>query len=301
MEWAIAFLLGVHLICVGIAGVAPLWAVWWECRDAQQAPGAGDTGRFMAAAAVIALLAGAVLGLLVGLLRWDAELAGAISAASSRVFYGVWEIVFSLVLLAGHCLWWRFDKQPAVWRRVVRGGVAVLAATNLLYHFPLLFYVLGELQRSGEFEPALTSAGFRTLMLQPLVLARTLHFTLAAVVTTGAALMLWACRSPAWHKNQQSAAVSGARLAMTATFLQLPAGIWVFVQLPATQQNAMLGGNLVAAGAMAAAMTCVLGLLHFLSATAFGDSTRRSTVAGVLLVVATVLLMTLSKQFALAG
>ncbi len=301
MQWGIALLLAAHLICVGVAAVAPLWSVWWEIRDARQAPGAAAAGRFLSLAAVALMLLGAVFGVLVGLLRWDAELAGAISAARSRVFYGVLEVVFSLVLLVGHAVWWRLDVRPAAWRRGLRYFLAFLAGTNLLYHFPLLFYVLAEMQRSGEYAETLTSAQFRGLMLQPLVLARTLHFSLAAVITTGAVAMLWAARRADWDEDHKVTAITGSRLAFGATVLQLPTGLWVFMQLPATQQNAMLGGNVVSVCAMAASMLCVLGMLHFLSATALGDATRRNSLLGVLLIVLTVVLMTVSKHFALAG
>ena len=78
--------------------------------------------------------------------------------------------------------------------RFLHGSLALLAATNLLYHFPPLLTIMtmsagGEIELAGEVD----AATFRQLFSTPNVLAHTLHFWLASVAVSGV-VVFWLAR-----------------------------------------------------------------------------------------------------------
>ena len=110
----------------------------------------------------------------------------------SAVANFVGEVLFALACLgiyAGE--WTRWRNRP--W---LHGLFAVLAATNLLYHFPPLMVVLNALAVRPEMvtEPIITRPIYRELMLRPDVLSQSLHFVVASVAAAGVALVVVAWR-----------------------------------------------------------------------------------------------------------
>ncbi|MEO2022659.1 MAG: hypothetical protein ABGX05_12635, partial [Pirellulaceae bacterium] len=214
--------------------------------------------------------------------------------------FGVWEWLFSAGLLYGYRWSWRDATTCCPAKRRLRWLLPLLASTNLLYHFPPLFLIFSQLDPAGE---ALTSAQFRARLVDGYVVARTLHFCLAALAVTGIALVVFALKqSRGSESNVDSVRPArwGARLALVATLLQLPAGIWIVLEMGPGAQRQLMGGSLVATGLFGLSLIGALALIHYLSAIAFGKFRREVAVRTISLMILIVLLMTvvarLSKE-----
>src|SRR5262249_48601788 len=141
------------------------------------------------------LLLGAVLGIVVGWLKWDADYQALwLGPMSYKMKWAIVEAVFSLILIAGGCAWLprtSGGNRGAMW---MRGAIAILAATNLLYHFAMLFSVAAQLQEAGETTgPVLGGRAFRAVIHTDTVVLE-IHVALASVAVTGVALMGLASR-----------------------------------------------------------------------------------------------------------
>jgi hypothetical protein len=85
-------------------------------------------------------------------------------------------------------------------------------------------------------------------------------------------------------------AVSGGRIALAATLLQIPVGLWVLSALP--QQSLLLGSDAVATLLFGGSVLGSLALLHQLAIWSLGDISRRRVWLSTALLCAVVLLMT---------
>ncbi|QDU95394.1 hypothetical protein [Lignipirellula cremea] len=284
----------IHLICMNVASAGPLGAAWLDWRGRRGDLAAAQTGRWLAGTAALCLLGGALAGLALGALVWDDAFHKALLAVRSRIFFGAWEIVFSLVLMVAQYASARWSRQPAgVGSCVFRSVLAVLASSNLLYHFPPLFAVVRQLAASGAPELPLTSAEFRAAMLTPGVWSLAVHFALASFAMVGLVVMLkLAFRktpdakdvNPAGNEMDPADKEAGDRLvawggrwALIPTLLQLPVGVWVLFQFPGRVQDRLTGGEPLLAALFGAAVFAALGLMHHLSAVAMGDASRKTT------------------------
>lgn len=293
-------LLGLHLLIVGAASAAPLICVWLEWKEGRGDSLAGRAGRFLAGASFWLLWIGAVLGLLMGWLAWRPEFREGLLRLGPRLHFAGAEWVFSVVLIGAHCLWWKLAPRPRGWLRFARALLPLLASTNLLYHFPMLFHVLEQLIAEGAAAAAhgdaipsdvLSGSEFRQRMMSAPLLARAAHFWLASFVAAGL-LLVWHGRSILGgaasasadeaaanaaedvSSDNRRAIVWGARWALVAAFLQLPVGMWLLVQLPPTTQRLMMGGSGWATGLLLVGIFTSLGLMHFLASMAFGKAGR---------------------------
>jgi hypothetical protein len=187
---AVNLLLALHVLCMSAPATVPLLAVWFEFREGRGDWLAGELGRRLLAAALWLFLIGALLGLLIGWLQWERGLADALARLAGRVRYGVLELVFSSLLMLGHWFWWRsVPNVTKVWRGV-RSLMGILAGTNLLYHFPVLFAVVTHLihQRESMGE-VIHAAEFRQYLADPAVTSRVVHILLAYLAAGGVAII----------------------------------------------------------------------------------------------------------------
>lgn len=190
MRDVLGVLLAAHIICMLVSAVNPLTAVWCEYREGRGDVLAGVVGRWLLAMALLLFVAGAVLGLLVGWIDWQGGLGSALERLPSKVFFGIIELVFSAVLILVHWQWWRRVTRPSGTIRSIRAMLGILAGTNLLYHFPVLFAVIRHLIHQGEAVGDVLSAGdFRVYLADPAVGSRVIHVVLASVVGGGMALL----------------------------------------------------------------------------------------------------------------
>jgi len=294
-----ALTLTAHLLCVNLASAGPLVSIYADFLDKRGRPGAARAGCFLNQASLQALLFGTVIGVLLGVLRWDAVYSGTVQRLWYKIHFGIWEWAFSLVLLAINLRLWRESNPVRSSRRWVRSLFSLLAGTNLLYHFPPLLFVLSDLVRRAETDGApLGAAGFRQRMLQPFVLSQTVHFWLASFAVTGVVLAVWSARRGGQSEDSSAWARRGGRLALAVSLAQIPVGIWLLVSTPSLTMARFLGADPVSTIAFASAVLFAMHLLHRLANLALGESHPRSIAIAAASLVIVVFLMTLGLQLA---
>ena len=285
-----------HLICVNLAGGAPLILIWLETPSRKSQPVADSVAARLGWWSICGLIAGSLMGLLVGTGYWSEEYSAAVQILVPKIKWAIAELVFSLVIMMGVALWW--TKRPQVGRplRWLRGFLNLLAGTNLLYHFPLLLLLLAQLRRGQltSSEP-ITSSLFRQWITDPVVLARASHFVVASFAVTGAAMVLMAWLDTRHREpidDDHRLAGWGARIALGASLLQVPVGVWIVTALPEAAQGRLMGKDLSALLAFVVAIIVTLGLLQHLASTAFGDKDRRNWLRIVWMMGLTIAVMT---------
>jgi hypothetical protein len=89
-----------------------------------------------------------------------------------------------------------------------------------------------------------------------------------------------------------SASIWGARLALAATVVQIPVGLWMIGAMGAIPQRRLMGADPVATMLLIGALLTVFWLLHALAAVSFGETSRQAARRVVLAMVLVVVLMT---------
>ena len=297
LEFMIGLALACHLLCVNVAMSGPLVCVWLECRALRRNDKSSDEiGQDLASFSLITLLAGSLIGSLMLLLFWavgDTEFFAVATQLRSKIWSAVWEILFSIVCLVAYIAWWRYSPRGTLSARLGHRLLAVSAATNLMYHFPPLFTLMAELKfnvNNGAEPPSIDAAAYRSMIFTPTVCAHTIHFWLASVATTAVAVIMQALNI-GWPGRKDRLnprlAVYVARLALAASVLQIPVGLWLLVTLRSVQQSRILGDDIACAALFASALAAALALLHHLTSISMGDTARRTAVRtlGLLLLV----------------
>lgn len=297
-----SLLLGIHLLCVNVAAVGPLFclALLYR-RNAQAAP----LARWIARQSCVALFVGMLLGgTIMGLYSFGgAALDGKrfyqalLTIPHDRLWWAAAELVFYYLCMLPVVRYWK----PLAARRWPIAVLCLLSATNLIYHFTPMFVVVGYLQatlQTTQLAEPLTGRALVALYFTPPVLARITHHLLAAVAIVAGLLVLRTTSenlradSPEVKNEFDSLARRGAVWVLCATLLQIPSGIWFLLSLPPAAQRELLGGNLWAAAGFGVAVVLVLLLLQKSLAVALGETARRDARHLVGLLVTIVLLMT---------
>jgi hypothetical protein len=215
--------------------------------------------------------------------------------------WAVVEAVFSAVLLVG---WWRCLPGHAGgkrWAWLTRGFIAILASTNLLYHFPFLFSVAAHLHSRGyEAGERINGAAFRQLMVLHETPALAVHVTLASLAVAGVAVIVMALREEraGGQDVRDWLARCGAWWALAPSLLQLPVGLWTLTALPADAQSRIMGDSGLAVLVFIAAIGCSLWLMGDLAHVAFGETARSRLWRAIAAMFFTVVLMTAMQHFA---
>jgi hypothetical protein len=245
--------------------------------------------------------AGIVLGLVVAWLAWTPAFWRELRALlPSRTYWGMWELGFSAVLLAVYAGWWKLAPGKRA-GRLGRSTIALLTATNLMYHFPPYFVVAaalsaGEAARLGDID----DASFPRLIWHGEVAALTVHYWLASFAVAGVMLSLFGLRRapegcpPQEHPARM--AVWGGVVALVPTLLQIPVGLWVMVRLSPLRQNRLLSDS-VGMLLLGAGVLLALWLMHQLAALAIGDTRRGTIVRAAILLAAVIVLMTAALRY----
>ena len=324
VEPIVVLSLASHLICMNVASVMPLVAVWFERREAQGDLVAGEWGRKLLWQSLGLLLAGVGFGALVGFVLWNTAYDTALDRMWTKVLFGIAELFFSLVLILVQALWWRRPRMSAdgatattsapvaskgKGSRIGRAVLAFLSTSNLLYHFPILMVVMSRAAAGLDAEPqVLDAAAFRARMVDPLILSRCLHFIVASPAITGAWMIAWAwLRSGDNSGNGETTAQSedsivasgyerlavwGARLALVPTLLQIPTGIWLLVAQPAHIQSRLMGGQMIPTICFGLSVFLAMSLMHLLASISLGKATRPKMLRTLIVLSAVVVLMT---------
>lgn len=295
--WFYVVLLALHLAAMNVAGGAPLASAWLEWRERRGGVVTKAAADYLAVAALVSLLVGIFLGLgLIGW-RWSPQFLELWSGPMARkMYWGLGELVFSLLLAVGYLGWRRWTPQPGPIARGLRIFVPLLSGTNLLYHFPALFLVAAQLAQEGLTSgPSLTASEFRRQMVAGATPALTVHVVLASVAAAGIALLGLALR---WQRQGrpaeeiQSLSAGAAKLALAPTVLQILVGLWILLKLDPLTQSQMLGGNVVAGLCFLVSMILAFWLMQLLAALAFGEAERGLMIKSMTAFLATILFMT---------
>jgi hypothetical protein len=278
-------LTALHLLCVDLAAAGPLLCIWLRRREVRAGDViAGETGRRLAWWSVAALVAGIAIGLVrLGLYAvddsqwWTAFLA----VPRSRLWFGLAELGFSLACLATVAVLWQ--RLRPKWQYLL----LLLAATNLLYHFPPLFAAVrlaaAETGAAGEW----TKAELFSRMFSTAALARVAHVWASSLIVAAAAVT--------WLGGRQAGGArlsrSSARLALIAAILQIPLGLWLLTSTSPAARDGLLFGDLFAGLLFTGGVAAVLMLLHALLALALGDEAPSAAWRAAALTVVVVLLM----------
>jgi hypothetical protein len=293
LELLTILLLSVHLLAMNIASAGPAVAVWLHWQGVQNAV-RRSLDRQLMWLSIMGFLVGMLTG---GMILFASPNDGLMPAlrrfpASAYWFAGA-ELVFSLAcMLIG----------VAVWNRVSKWWLALLAlatTTNLLYHFPPLMAVIGELASNPHWTDIeiINRPDVLKLMRHGEVLALTFHFTISSFAVSSIALLkLLSRRTTEIGPEETRIASSVSRLALAATLLQVPIGIWLLTSLDDPARSALMGNSLLASVAFLAALVLSIKLLQYLFAIALGQATRKNLQQAFSLVCGVVLLMTTSLR-----
>jgi hypothetical protein len=299
-------LLVAHLLAVNLAAAGPLASLLLEWLAARRGSAVGDeVARKLARHVLGAFALGIVLGSVFLALLWrrdgDPFVAAVQQFSPAKLWFAGGELVFFALCHAIYLWMW---SRP--WRRTTSGRIthrvlAVLAATNLLYHFPPMMVVIAEIA-AGQIAASgvIDAAAYRELVYTPAVAARSMHHIMAAVALAGlyAAALAWGRRNAGKASETEFADATRAGswagcLALAAALLQVPVGIWVLVNMP--NNRVLMGDDLLATGMFIAAVIAALGLMQHLAAIAFGDLTRKNVVTALALYVMVIVLMTTTR------
>jgi hypothetical protein len=293
-------LLAAHLLCVNAAAGGPLVAAWLDWRARRGDNAAAKAASYLAWASLVGLLAGAALGITIGWLKWTAEYRALwLGPLSHKLYWAGPEAVFSLVLLAG---WWLCLPGKAgggFGAAATRGLVAVLASTNLLYHFPVLFSVADRLAVAGQTSgQPITADEFRRLMIEGETPALAIHVVLASLAVAGVVLLGLVLR---WLRRGEEASATrlgmwAARVALLPTILQVPVGLWTLAMLPAGSQSRLMGETAVGTLLLLASLLAAFWLVNDLVRVSMGEVTRSLLVRVMTAMLVTVVLMTAMQR-----
>lgn len=296
IEVALVALLAMHLLAINLAMAGPLVSVWMEWRATRSAePLAAHVARAMARLSLASLVVGVVLGALLLAGRWQLDDRAYFSAVAliprSRLWFALAELAFYIVCMGAYLVVWNKWSAHRYWHRTL----AVAASLNLLVHFPALFTIISVAStRPLLWGEELDRSGYWRLLFDGEVASRVAHIWLAALVIVGIVLMLLALRRTDDDEPATSTSIvqHGAWLALAASLLQIPIGIWTTVELPDAVQQQLLGGNWLATGLFLVSLLIALQLMHTLGTLALGDTERKLVNRGAIAVCALVFAMT---------
>jgi len=289
--------LATHLMLMNFALAAPFFAIWIDSKaTAQNSDALHRFGRYIGWMSLGALIAGIVVGVLQGTLIWlsgeSSYFAAIQSLWDSKIVFGIIELVFSILCMAGYLIWWKVAKRVAMWQRIASRLLAILAATNLLYHFPTLFTIIGLIAR-GEVDVAeeVSSADFRVLLLQGEVIWLTLHVWLASVAVAGQFVgWLAISKLPEDDRNQVASVSHG--VALIVTMLQVPTGFMLATFLNRAAQSRLMGGDSLATALFLLGIGLAFWLMHAQATVAGFQQTRAKSNIALFALAATIVTMT---------
>jgi hypothetical protein len=291
LDLLLVLLLALHLLLVDVAMAGPLVCIWLEWRGTLASD---DLARRLARLATGAFVGGVVLGVILLAVRWTAADRGYSHAVAmipaSRLWFGLAELFFYLACMLAYLRYW--DRLRA-WRFLHR-LLALAASSNLMLHFPALFVIISVVSRRNLIgDEPLDRAGYWQLLLDGEVVSRVVHVWLSSMAVTGVVLMALAQRIGPTSDNslvRQKLIQHGAWLALIATVLQLPVGLWVTLEMSESARESLFGRDLLASSLFGVSLLLVLFMAHTLSAIVQGDS-RPALVRRTLLTAAVIVLL----------
>jgi len=301
LQFVTTLVLAAHLLAMNVASAGPLVAAWllWQGRNSGQIGALWSHRLSRLSLAMFGI--GSALG--AGLLLLpNPALRGALARfpVDAYWFAGI-ELVFSAACMAALII----GRDWFAKRRWMAAAVALASATNLLYHFPPLMAVIGELAADPSWAPAevLDRPALLQLWRRPEILSLWTHFILASLAVAPIAA-LWQRTRRDIELDDPSAAPIVRRLgawALGATVLQLPVGVWLLAAADDTVRQSMMGRDTAASLYFAGGVVAALALVQALVDIALGEGPRGVRRAGWLLVLVTVLMSATLRTSRTAG
>ncbi|MGY8767582.1 MAG: hypothetical protein ACKVH8_03985 [Pirellulales bacterium] len=285
---------------MNLASAGPLVALWLDRRDAKQLDDiSGKLGKKLLWWSFAAFLVGMTLGVIQGLIlnfQADWKFFRVVERVwETKIFFGFWELAFYAVCLFGYIAWWQWGKRQSTWAIVTTRLLAILAATNLLYHFPMLFSIIRMIANSGDpSTETIYAAEFRTHMAEGGVGWLSIHFTLASIAVTGLFVSLLCLRSQEQNESSETLIGRGGFISLIASVTQIPVGLAFLLSISPAEQSALMGGNIFASITFFVALLSALWLMHLTSSVAFFERDKKQVYKTCGALVFTVLTMTMS-------
>jgi hypothetical protein len=289
LSTCLTIVVGLHLATVYVSMMGPVLCLWLQWRSNRDQV-AAQLDCFFLRLASAALLAATILGglaiLIIARLFPDAYWAAARVLPESRYWYGAVELFFSLGCFLLALAMWR--RQPISHGRFwTRWLTTLLGSSNLVYHFPTLFVMLGVLcVRPDDWGRKIR---FTNLLVDAEVLSRVVHHLLAALAITGLAAAWYGARR---DDHDRSVVVWGGRMAAVAILAQFLSGIWLVTAMPAETRELLLGGDALAAGLFGLSLLLAFFVVPRVGVMALGRVEPRHTERTAVLVLAIILAMT---------
>lgn len=268
MIFLLAILATVHLLLVSVGAVSPLINIVYEWMEPGEAGSRYQLNNRLTRFSIMAWVGGGIFGVLLGWASWSEELSGVLSRLSSKVNYGIIEYFFSLVLMVAYLVWRQRVAKPGVVQRALRCIFPLAAGTNSIYHFPVLFAVVGELKRRGlSTGDKITASEFRQeWLVESIVWAKSIHVVIAGIAVTGMVVLMIAARAKRQDDDTlyRTASLAGARMALLALVAQVLTGFWLIMSLAPSQQKLLMGGDTLATLAFAGGVFLAFIWMHLL-------------------------------------
>ena len=259
-----------HLLVIAIAAAGPLLCIALNAKqinrkDSSERGAYWALGTTLSRHANIALIVGSVLGLLIAALVWNDDFHQRCHILKTRFLYAGIEWLFSCVLLLiSHC-WW--SRRPDGFKPfLVRSLLIVLASTNLLYHFPIIFMLVNEIPMNVVVE--LESSGselsrhqFYEYAFSSSMLARWLHIVVSMLMLSFAYVSVIALRFARETSDvAREAAVRtvrwSARSVLILLFSQIGFGLMALMTMNDSQS--IMGGDVMVTGLFGGSMCLLL-------------------------------------------
>jgi hypothetical protein len=283
LEILTTLLLAVHLGLVNVSSAMPLFAVYLQrqsrrCGNRELQHAACRS----VATALFALALALVTGLAMAGVMWltgDRGLFEVLPRFDSKIRWAIWELLFYVACMLG--LWALFAQAVIArgWARVLQVLLAVLATTNLVYHFPPLFSIMAQAANQTDLVSlSVSPQEFRQLMMRGYVVPLMVHFALASLTVSGVVIMYQLVSEASADKDSKPSshvARSCAIVALTATAAQILVGIWLLVRLGPVAQSRLLGSDITGSISLGLSVLATFWLLHLLAAASFAQLTRR--------------------------
>lgn len=295
-ELIVTLILAIHLVVMNLASAGPLAFLWMKRLNRGPGEGQSEVERLylrIVRWSVAAFLVGMVTGVLLWLILPGDGLSEALDRFPARAFsFAGAELLFSLLCLLPLAFDWNF-LHSRMWLGKL---LALSSSTNLLYHFPPLMAIIGQLAVNPHWtsELVLHRSALLGLMSKGYVLALSCHFGLASLAVAAITTFLLAkpTRDAELLLPIRTSIRKAAMVALIATLWQIPVGIWLLVSMSAATRTALMGGSLVGSIAFVAALTATIMLLQRLLSIVLGDCERRTIRATCWLMLVVIALMT---------
>ncbi len=288
-------------MAMGVASAGPLICLLLSWRSGEADLVSPRVGHRLAWISVIGLALGVGTGaislFLVPERYWDVLR----QIPERALWFALAELLFSLVcLLVYACCWaccWK-KKWQAPW---FGNLIAFASATNLLYHFPPLMIVLGQLASGSARTDSetLDRAALLELFYRPEVIAPWLHFSLAAIAFSGG-VALWLFEGAMSDTQPEPSATKHTRsvagIVFLVSLLQLPTGLWLLTTIPNHSRSAIMGSAPLAGLVFLGAMMVMFMLLGRLLKIALGEFEKGDLKMAFVMICLIVFLMTTSTR-----